>query len=107
VLNGILRILRTGAQGADLPERYPPYQTCHRRFQRWVREGALECIPEAFARDLQGRGKFDLPECFIDGLFTVAKRVHIGLSTNRRGRRLVEEGGIAGLARAPCAVGGR
>jgi transposase len=34
VLNGILWILRTGAQWADLPERYPPYQTCHRRFQR-------------------------------------------------------------------------
>lgn len=27
VLNGILWILRTGAQWADLPERYPPYQT--------------------------------------------------------------------------------
>src|SRR5579859_6267599 len=44
VLNGILWILRTGAQWADLPERYPPYQTCHRRFQRWVREGTLETV---------------------------------------------------------------
>jgi transposase len=34
VLNGILWILRTGAQWADMPERYPPYQTCHRRYQR-------------------------------------------------------------------------
>jgi transposase len=33
VLDGILWILRTGAPWADLPERYPPYQTCHRRFQ--------------------------------------------------------------------------
>src|SRR6266446_154030 len=33
VLDGILFILRTGAAWADLPERYPPYQTCHRRFQ--------------------------------------------------------------------------
>lgn len=32
VLNGILWILRTGAPWRDLPERYPPYQTCHRRF---------------------------------------------------------------------------
>src|SRR5918999_3845063 len=39
VLNGILWILRTGAQWKDLPERYPPYQTCHRRFQHWVRSG--------------------------------------------------------------------
>ena len=33
VLNGVLWVLRTGAPWADLPRRYPPYQTCHRRFQ--------------------------------------------------------------------------
>jgi hypothetical protein len=33
VLNGILWILRTGVPSADLPDRYPSYQTCHRRFQ--------------------------------------------------------------------------
>ena len=74
VLNGILWILRTGAQWADLPERYPPYQTCHRRFQRWVREGTLERILEALATDLKDRGKLDLSECFIDGTFVVAKK---------------------------------
>ena len=36
VLNGVLWVLRTGAPWRDLPKRYPPYQTCHRRFQRWV-----------------------------------------------------------------------
>jgi len=70
VLNGILWILRTGAQWADLPERYPPYQTCHRRYQRWVREGILE----ALARDFKERGKLDLSERFIDGTFIVAKK---------------------------------
>ncbi|MGE5444032.1 MAG: transposase, partial [Ignavibacteriales bacterium] len=34
VLNGILWILRSGARWKDLPERFPPYQTCHRRFQQ-------------------------------------------------------------------------
>ena len=29
VLNGILWILRIGAPWQDMPERYPPYQTCH------------------------------------------------------------------------------
>ena len=42
--------MRTGAQWADLPERYPPYQTCHRRFQRWVRDGTLECVLKALAK---------------------------------------------------------
>jgi uncharacterized membrane protein len=36
--------LCTGAQWADLPERYPPYQTCHRRYQRWVGDGLFEHI---------------------------------------------------------------
>jgi transposase len=44
VLNGILWILRTGAPWADLPDRYPSYQTCHRRFQQWVRSGVLKDI---------------------------------------------------------------
>jgi transposase len=74
VLNGILWILRTGAQWADLPDRYPPNQTCHRRYQRWVREGLFERILEALARDLKVRGKLDLSECFIDGTFIVAKK---------------------------------
>ena len=34
VLNGILWVLRTGAQWSEMPSRYPPYQTCHRRFQQ-------------------------------------------------------------------------
>jgi len=41
VLNGILWVLRTGAPWHDLPDRYPPYQTCHRRFQQWQRDGTL------------------------------------------------------------------
>ena len=74
VLNGILWILRTGAQWQDLPERYPPYQTCHRRFQSWVRSGVFERILQALATDLQERGELELSECFIDGTFVVAKK---------------------------------
>jgi len=74
VLNGVLWILRTGARWQDLPERYPPYQTCHRRFQRWVREGVMDAILQVLARDLQERGGLDVKECFIDGTFVVAKK---------------------------------
>ena len=69
VLDGILWILRTGAQWADLPDRYPPYQTCHRRFQKWVQDGTLEHILKALAKDLRERGKLDPSEAFIDGSF--------------------------------------
>ena len=77
VLNGILWILRTGAPWQDLPDRYPPWQTCHRRFQRWVSDGTLEHILHALAEDLHERGGLDLNECFIhfiDGMFVAARK---------------------------------
>src|SRR5215471_10628676 len=74
VLNGILWILRTGAPWADLPDRYPSYQTCHRRFQQWVRSGVMRGVLEALAEDLRSRGGFDLEEAFIDGSFAPAKK---------------------------------
>ena len=74
IVNGILWVLRTGARWRDMPERYPPYQTCHRRLQEWVRSGKLREILEAIAEDLEDRGKFNLTECFIDATFVVAKK---------------------------------
>jgi transposase len=74
VLNGVLWILRTGAPWQDLPDRYPAYQTCHRRFQRWVRQGVMEAILRTLAEDLKERGSLDVRECFIDGTFVVAKK---------------------------------
>ena len=74
ILNGVLWILRTGAPWADLPGRYPPYQTCHRRFQQWVQEGTLDKLLRAIAKDLRDRGGLDLTEAFIDGSFSGAKK---------------------------------
>jgi transposase len=82
VLNGILWILRTGAPWKDLPGRYPPYQTCHRRFQQWVREGVLDAALRALAQDLRERGGLDPSEAFIDGTFAGAKKG--GLQSERR-----------------------
>ncbi|MCX6071607.1 MAG: IS5 family transposase [Chloroflexi bacterium] len=74
VLNGVLWILRTGAPWADLPDRYPPYQTCHRRFQQWVRAGTWDHLLRALAADLAERGGLDLREGFIDATFAGAKK---------------------------------
>ena len=74
VLDGVLWILRTGAPWADLPRRYPPYQTCHRRYQRWVEKGVLRRILRALAEDLRHRGKLDLTEAYIDGSHAGAKK---------------------------------
>ena len=74
ILNGILWIMRTGAQWKDMPERYPSYQTCHRRFQEWVGLGVFEGILRTLVQDVKERGGLDLTECFIDGSFVIAKK---------------------------------
>ena len=74
VLDAVLWILRTGAPWKDLPDRYPPHTTVHRRFQQWVREGTFERVLAALATDLQERGGIDVSECFVDGTFVGAKK---------------------------------
>ena len=74
VLNGVFWVLRTGAPWHDLPRRYPPYQTCHRRFQQWQRSGLLTRLLQKLAEDLRDRGKLDLSESFIDASFSSAKK---------------------------------
>jgi transposase len=74
VLNGVLWVLGTGAQWRELPEKYPPYQTCHRRFQQWVRNGKLEQALKLLARHLHERGKLNLDEAFVDATFASAKK---------------------------------
>ncbi|HEV7218786.1 MAG TPA: IS5 family transposase [Terriglobales bacterium] len=86
VLNGILWVLRTGAPWHDLPDRYPPYQTCHRRFQQWQRDGTLTRLLHALAEDLRARGKLDLSETFIDASFSSAKKGAPAIGPTRRGK---------------------
>jgi transposase len=65
VLNGLLWILGSGAQWAEMPAKYPPYQTCHRRFQRWIRAGKLVEVLRLLAQHLHERSKLDLDEVFV------------------------------------------
>ena len=74
VLNGVFWVLGTGAQWRELPEKYPPFQTCHRRFQQWVRSGKLEEALKLLARHLHERGKLNLDEAFVDATFASAKK---------------------------------
>jgi transposase len=73
-MNGVLWVLRTGAPWADLPERYPSFQTCHRRFQQWVRSGVIARIMSTLAHKLIARGAIDIREAFIDASFAPAKK---------------------------------
>ena len=86
MLNGILWVLRTGAPWADLPDRYPSYQTCHRRFQHWVRPGLLRSILEVLAQALHDEGYLDVQEAFIDGSFAPAKHGGAAVGKTKRGK---------------------
>ena len=74
VLNGMLWVLRTGAPWKDLPPRYGPHQTAHRRFQNWVKSGVMEHLLVTLAQHLKDAGGLDLKECFVDGTFVPAKK---------------------------------
>jgi transposase len=74
VFHGILGIVCTGALWHDLHDRYPPYQTCHRRFQQWQRDGTLTRLLHALAEDLRARSKLDLSETFLDVSFSSGKK---------------------------------
>ena len=74
VLNRILWIMRTGAPWHNLPGRYPPHQTCHRRFQLRARSGAMQRVLRVMAQELADADGFDLSEAFIDATYAGAKK---------------------------------
>ncbi len=74
VLNGVLWILGSGAQWAEMPGKYPSYQKCHRRFPHSVREGRFIKVPRLLALHLHDRGKLNLDEAFVDATFASAQK---------------------------------
>ena len=70
--------------GGATKEQISSDQTCHRRFQQWVRSGVLKGVFEALALELQALGRLDVREAFIDGSFASAKK-----GDPRSGRRSV------------------
>src|SRR3990167_3531940 len=89
VLKGVLWILGTGAQWRELPPKYPPYQTCHGRFQQWVRSGALAKALRKLAKRLKAEGRLNLEEALIDARFAAVKKGASGLAlpSEAKGRR--------------------
>ena len=79
IFEGVLWILKTGAQWNELPRKYGAYQTVHRRYQEWIEHGVLETALRRIAEDMETRGKLSLKECFIDGTFASAKKGALGL----------------------------
>ena len=71
---GILWVLRTGAQWKALPTEYPSPATCWRRLRRWEDDGTWLKLWRAFLAELDGRQRLNWSEAFIDGSFAPAKK---------------------------------
>jgi transposase len=73
VLNGIIWILFSGSPWYLLPNEYPPYQTCHRYFQLWVRKGVMQKMLGALSL-YHARGRKSTDVDVADGSFSSAKK---------------------------------
>lgn len=78
ILNGMFWILGTGAPWRDLPKGYGPWQTVHRRFSRYRRDGTFDRILERLQVNLDENGKIDWDLFCIDGSSVRAHRAAAG-----------------------------
>lgn len=101
MLDGILWILQTGEQWADMPQQFPPKSTCHRRFQEWTESDVFSKILTGLARSPKERGGVDLSEDFIDGTFAPAKKGATGEDVGKikkgKGTKIMGLTGASGL----------
>ena len=73
-LEGILWIMSTGAQWAELPKEYPNYSTCWRRLRDWQKVGMFTKMWNSFLSALNGEDRIIWTEAFADGTFAAAKK---------------------------------
>ena len=72
--NGILWVLRTGAQWGEIPRRYGSYTTAWRRLKAWEEDGTWEKIWRKLLQMLSQEDKLKLEIGMIDGTFAPAKK---------------------------------
>lgn len=73
-LEGVIWILRTGAQWKFLPDRYPSPVTCWRRHKLWTESGALSEAWKRLLSTLDRRNRLKFEQAMADGTFSSAKK---------------------------------
>jgi transposase len=84
VVNGIFWILFSGAPWRDMPERYGAWQTAHRRFVRWRRDGTWDRVLARLQLVADQRGLLDYTQWNIDSTSVRAGKPAAG--AKKRGR---------------------
>lgn len=103
LLDGILWTLKTGARWCDLPRQFLPYQTCHRSFQEWVKNGSMEKAFRAVAQDLKDRVNWVYAKLLLMAPSAVLKKGSLCWENQaRKGTKLMLVADSNGLSVAVC-----
>lgn len=86
-LNGIFRILHSGAQWRELPERYGKWKSAFGRFNRWRKDGTIDRILERLHMKLDGHGRIDMDLWCVDATCIRASRSAAGALRGGKGAR--------------------
>ena len=86
LVNGLIWMVRTGAQWAALPARYGPKSTLHARFQEWVRRGVFPQLWAVLLEAYDDLVGVDWQWQAADGCLVKAPRGKRGLAVRRRQR---------------------
>jgi transposase len=78
IVNGIFWILRTGSPWRDLPEKFGPWQTVWRLFDKWNSDGTLNEILGRLQAAFIDIGEIDNDLWCIDGTIVRAARCAAG-----------------------------
>lgn len=78
MLDGVLWVMKTGAQWRDLPERFGPWKTVYERFRRWRADGTLDRVVARLQRDLDRLGLIDWSAFCVDTTHVRASRSAAG-----------------------------
>jgi transposase len=105
IVNGILWVLHTGAPWRDLPERYGPWETVFKCFNRWREDGTRIRIVTSLLDELDDKKQIDHDLWCIDGSVIRASRAAAG--GGKKEARFTAVGRTQGSANAraarPCA----
>lgn len=78
MLDGIFRVLCTGAPWRDLPPRFGPWQTVYDHFRTWRKAGVFAAVLDALQVKLDRAGLIDWDLWRVDGASVRAARAAAG-----------------------------
>lgn len=84
IVNGIFWILFSGAPWRDLPERYGSWQTAHRRFTLWRRDGTWDKVLTKLQLKADRQGLLDYARWNIDSTSIRAAKASAGAKKRDR-----------------------